>query len=484
MRYRNLRDLHEGGWSIWGGGRPPELSCLDDVVQKAAQLAYDEVVAWGRWNPPPPIESLGDIYSDPVANNCLSSDCSDFREAVMQFIDNHVVAVLKDQIGSAGTSTWYMDKNCQKIERHGEECDRLDIQYMASPISLIWNFGAKEPEQIALTQFQLSPGMQGKWYSWRASAKMPLLVYDPEHKGRVTSATQLFGNWTFGGKKVASLSGAPSTTSWQNGYEALSTLDANGDGELSGDELLPLSLWFDKNQDGKSQKGEVVPTIDVGIRRIFYTPDRTDEISGDIYASRGYERAIDNKVITGSSVDWYSQMADSQFELLAREKLRFSQTANHKILLPSQQKPQTESALSKSIVGPFSGVWLWKGDKATDENQTPHGLLVLREHNDNKLSGFSLIELPIETNRSTVDRMVTTVSLKGKKLKSNDGNQQASFEIMESNKMETTSEISLNKDGTRMSGSSTTIIRNNRGEPPKIINYTWKARRYLPPLVK
>ena len=74
------------------------------------------------------------------------------------------------------------------------------------------------------------------------------LVYDPQHSGHITSALQLFGSvsfWMF----------------WANGYEALSSLDDNQDGKLSGRELNGLALWRDLNSNGVADAGEVKTII-------------------------------------------------------------------------------------------------------------------------------------------------------------------------------------------------------------------------------
>ena len=39
---------------------------------------------------------------------------------------------------------------------------------------------------------------------------------------------------------------------WDNGYEALQSLDDNQDGKLEGDELKGLAIWQDRNCDGIS----------------------------------------------------------------------------------------------------------------------------------------------------------------------------------------------------------------------------------------
>jgi tetratricopeptide (TPR) repeat protein len=90
-------------------------------------------------------------------------------------------------------------------------------------------------------------GLQKKW-TW-INANAAWLVYDPKQSGKVSSALQLFGNVTF-------------WLFWDNGYEALDSLDDNRDGQLSGAELNGLALWHDANGNGISDPGEVRPLID------------------------------------------------------------------------------------------------------------------------------------------------------------------------------------------------------------------------------
>jgi hypothetical protein len=78
------------------------------------------------------------------------------------------------------------------------------------------------------------------------------LVHDPKHTGKISSGLQLFGNvsfWCF----------------WDNGYEAMRSLDDNGDGKLSGAELDGLALWHDANGNGVCDAGEVRSLSHYGI---------------------------------------------------------------------------------------------------------------------------------------------------------------------------------------------------------------------------
>lgn len=96
-------------------------------------------------------------------------------------------------------------------------------------------------------------GLQKPWTWIRPNAAW--LVTDRQRTGRVSSGLQLFGNvtyWLF----------------WDNGFQALAALDDNGDGALTGSELEGLAIWHDRNANGISEDGEVIPVARFGIVRI------------------------------------------------------------------------------------------------------------------------------------------------------------------------------------------------------------------------
>ena len=81
--------------------------------------------------------------------------------------------------------------------------------------------------------------------SW-VGPETAMLCWDPAGTGKISSGKQLFGSvtwWMF----------------WRDGYAAMAALDDNRDGWLTGRELSGLALWFDRNQNGVSDPGEVVP---------------------------------------------------------------------------------------------------------------------------------------------------------------------------------------------------------------------------------
>ncbi len=94
-------------------------------------------------------------------------------------------------------------------------------------------------------------GLKHKW-TW-ITKDAGWLVVDPRGKGKITSAIQMFGNVTF-------------WMFWDNGYQALSALDDDGDGWLTGKELDGLAIWHDKNGNGVCDPSEVKSLADWGDR--------------------------------------------------------------------------------------------------------------------------------------------------------------------------------------------------------------------------
>lgn len=86
-----------------------------------------------------------------------------------------------------------------------------------------------------------------------------ILVWDPEHTGRITSGRQLFGSvswWLF----------------FTDGYRALDALDDNRDGALTGAELISIAVWNDRNSNGESDPGEVTGITQTPIAAVATRP--------------------------------------------------------------------------------------------------------------------------------------------------------------------------------------------------------------------
>ena len=149
------------------------------------------------------------------------------------------------------------------LERRGnadaDEQSRLTriTQFLATMEKLA--FGAITPLVFALNRpaelvdllapqrivwFDLNGSHLPQRYRW-VRPDTGILVWDPAHTSRITSGRQLFGSvtwWMF----------------WDDAYQALEVLDEDRSGWIEGRELADLAVWFDRDQDGRSDHGEVV----------------------------------------------------------------------------------------------------------------------------------------------------------------------------------------------------------------------------------
>lgn len=125
-------------------------------------------------------------------------------------------------------------------------------------------------------------GRQLRW-GW-LTPKAAWLVF-LEKRERVESALQLFGSVSF-------------LAFWENGYEALSALDEDGDGLLQGRELRGLKLWRDADCDGVSSPDELLTLEAAGITALDTRCQRRD---GYLESVRGV-RYRDGR--SGPSYDW------------------------------------------------------------------------------------------------------------------------------------------------------------------------------------
>ena len=109
----------------------------------------------------------------------------------------------------------------------------------------------------AAVPFDLDGSGLPKRWGW-ITPQAAWLVFDADGSGQISSGLQLFGNVTF-------------WVFWRDGYDALSSLDADGNGLLEGAELSGLALWRDINSNGISDPDEVQPLTCWGINAISCT---------------------------------------------------------------------------------------------------------------------------------------------------------------------------------------------------------------------
>lgn len=318
-----------------------------------------------------------------------------------------------------------MDENCQRVTDFDESliCGDLKLSYMSTPISLLWDSDSSIADHLTYTQFPVNPTRSGRWFSWHASGKTPLLVYDKYNTGRITSAAQLFGNWSVidapssASFSPISLKGFSPKIPWKSGFDALAQLDQNGDGELRNQELTSIALWFDLNTNGISDPGEVRQLNQVGVTALYYKNQRREASTGNIYVSVGYERVRNGVVEYGTSVDWMSSSFSTKLSAAAHYYSSLTPTTStHNLQTDSRAKTSIESKepATKKITptDPIGGAWIWSNTK-NPGGKSPSGLLTLQIHNDS-ITGHSYIEYPLKRNNDEIKSYVVTYPLKGK----------------------------------------------------------------------
>jgi len=89
---------------------------------------------------------------------------------------------------------------------------------------------------------------------------------------------------------------------WRKGYEALAALDDDGNGWLEGKELDGIFVWHDKNSNGVSERGEVLPLSRFGIIRI--SVKATNRIGETLFNPKGIQLSDGTFLPT---YDWVSK---------------------------------------------------------------------------------------------------------------------------------------------------------------------------------
>jgi hypothetical protein len=348
-------------------------------------------------------------------------------------------------------------------------CGDLDVNWITSPVSLIWEADVKVEQVSSIVRFALDPDKDKSWVIWRASEKTPLIVYDPEHAGKITTGKQLFGEWTLGGKGTSTGDDAVKRQPYEHGYEALASLDKDNNGRLEGKELKDLGLWFDRNQDGLSQPGEVVPITSAGVTVLYVEPDEINKAGGFVKATVGYEKVEKGKIIKGASIDWYSPVFASKEEALADWQARKALSTARPFAASG------EKAVSKVSTDQIpGGVWVWALTEDTDKGSGNMGVLSIFEDGEN-LIGYSIVETMIRAKADNSERSYTiSYPIIGKKLKDSSGRTTYNFAIINGDRL-TKNRAVLSEDGTVLQGQSVVQSRQESVE----LDYKWRARRAI-----
>jgi len=328
---------------------------------------------------------------------------------------------------------------------------------------------------LQIAQFPLFSDPQKSWVVWKASKEMPLLVLDPEHRGIISSAEQLFGSRSFGGK--------PGGGEWGNGFEALATLDKDNNGKIAGAELAPLALWFDRNRDAVSQPGEVRPLSDpeIAVTALFYKDIKKNEDSGDVIAPIGFERVLQNHAIQGAAVDWFTEGGASKDEVI--NKLMTTSRMNPHIATKrdaSDVVQPTDKKRPGASASALNGLWSWGTDDGNFKQHgkyKPQGFLTFSDSGDGTIRGHSYVETPYDP-REALKSQVDVVLFHGTSEKTKDGLTQISFRVLPDgqggNTTVSSSGVLNEKDLTIRGSSNVEVIYNGK---PARVSYTWVAKK-------
>lgn len=349
----------------------------------------------------------------------------------------------------------YIDEACNffKDNSGAQMCPEvLRAGRRPSPISLIWDIAEYErlraSREQAVTRFPVSPDHAGELFTWKGSSASPLLVYDPNHTGEIVSAAQLFGNFSFNRR-------------WENGYEALATLDLDQNGAVDGAELSPLGLWFDADRNGKSSAGEVISAQDAGIRSLYFNGVEKDEATGDLVVNHGFDFANGDEVLSGQSVDWFSTVYDSLARAVTSQ-------------VTSERAPAV-AAIPSGSSGPVSGVWFWT-DAEQPDSQRVDGMLVLLQRGD-KIVGKSFVQIPLEKNSKKLRSYLMSSAIEGTVQPTRSGRQNLTFTVTDKFGQITQSSATVELNGA-MSGSSLSQLASHDSQSKQNLRYRWRAVKF------
>jgi hypothetical protein len=389
------------------------------------------------------------------------------------------------------TGMVFLDSQCRMIpfgalndaQRQACLVNKLVVEYLAStPISLIFEGEGNPMLSYKIVKFPLDPSTGAKYWEWRGSKAAPLLVYDPQHKGEITTAEQVFGVWALGGKPNPQDSKA-ARSKWAHGFEALASLDANGDEQISGDELQPLGLWFDENEDAISQAGEVRLAREVGIEALFFKVEKAADKLGDLTVPIGYHRKIDNKLITGKAVDWHARGHATAEGIMMGRVLGGDRTAPTTSELADTRAEATlpesawnEKTALQSIYSP-AGMWrvmLEPESPLEIKDKVGETILGLNVSSPDFLEGYTFSEVGIAGMQNAARAIAFTYTTGNKKLNV-DGTIALTFEsTSEFARLENSA--TLDRDGSTMRGTTVAHLADD-----KKLKYSWHAVKIYGP---
>ena len=395
--------------------------------------------------------------------------------------------------------TYYMDENCKytRISDEKKVCGFAGVSW--SPISLVFDENTNLNEGVQVVPFSVDARQPSAFSVWKASAQAPLLVYDPQRTGKVNSARQLFGNYSFGGRSSTPSidESAPLGEPWTHGYEALGTLDADRDGKISGGELESLSLWFDGNRNGVSDDGEVVPVSERDVFEIYYQDPASSDGSKDVHLSRGFTRVVDGHEVVGASVDWYAETFMNEHEASEALHAKVLDTRHDDMtgmmsidqgddssLAPFSGLRNTDPStftphVATNHSNDLSGYWNWKTSDSEGENHP--GFFAFEQEGD-KVHGYSVIEAILDENSDGLHSAVRIVPAAGEVREGPNGEKTLSFKLFDaSGEVTVTSTATISSSGTVLEGTTVQKVASADNGTTRSVetSYAWKAEKFI-----
>lgn len=399
-----------------------------------------------------------------------------------------------------------VNDQCQAVNPN-QVCHITDavLRYTWTPLSLEWN-GERVLDNLSFTQFPVDPTEKNKWFSWRGSEASPLLVFDPKHTKTITSAEQLFGSFSFGKK-------------WKDGFEALASLDKNGDRRLSGVELADLSLWFDKGSDGIATADEIRTLTEMKVTALYFR-DAEKLATGDLRLAVGFERTLNGTKEYGAIVDWLATTFSTLEEAIVYTQQNAKATSKgaslkmfeagkeaRESLIDETKLPKEKLKTIAAIVPPSlpvlpsavvsaakpdrssaTGLWIWKTTNLQgvtvnekDGSAEASGALALHDIGG-ELKGTSIIEVPVGPNGSL--RQILTMPIVGRIGVGADRTAVLDFEVKTKNGSTTKSTARMNEAGTELRGESVMDVGTSASGKKNTVKYSWVAVRKVVPMAE
>jgi hypothetical protein len=187
-----------------------------------------------------------------------------------------------------------------RLDVHLNELKSLGPRPRVGVSPLVISFSRSGQSDMVAREAHMCFDMDGKGdmgpWTW-VRPDTAFVVWDPTGRGRIASGRDFFGEGTFG-------------LFPRDGFAALSLLDDDHDGWVSGRELAGVRLWFDLDSDGHSTTREVRDLTDFGIVALRCTDG--------VPVADGIENPDGVKLASGDSVplfDWIahpSRLADEE----------------------------------------------------------------------------------------------------------------------------------------------------------------------------